>query len=198
MNIYLYQPNSKQDKNVTFIFPHKTNDVIVYLFRLGDNNDSSLLSKTRLVSGYENGRPISINLKLIPLLAPIMVKGEYVISCIRSDKLYRDLFKYNDYNKPLGCVVVQIEKEIELWHILSVRKTSEAKNTRNITGMIVHTDNGDLFYKKELIIMSGNVSVHFLQHLQKCRVQYKDLDVLSVLCENLQVDDNVTKLEKKK
>jgi Nucleopolyhedrovirus protein of unknown function (DUF884) len=198
MNIYLYQPNCKQDKNVTFVFPHKTNNVIVYLFRLGDNNDSNHLSKTRLVSGYENGRPISINLKPNSSLAPITIKGAYIISCIRSDKLYRDLFKYNDHNKPLGCAVVQIEKEIEVWHILSVRKTCEAKNSRNITGMIVHTENGDIFYKKELLIMSGNVSVHFLHHLQKSHVQYKDLNVLSVLCENLQVDDNVTKLEKKK
>jgi hypothetical protein len=107
------------------------------------------------------------------------------------------LFAFNKYTKRLGFVAVQVENETEIWHILSVRKTLEAKHSRNISGMTAHTNSGDKFYRKELINMSGNVSEDFLKQLQKCQVHYKEVDILSIICINLQVSECAVTLEKR-
>ncbi|AGA16293.1 hypothetical protein [Thysanoplusia orichalcea nucleopolyhedrovirus] len=195
MNVNLYSPNGEQDNNISFIIPHKTNAVIVYLFKLDIQHPPPLDAKTRLVSGYENSRPINIILRLItPSLKE--TRGAYVISCIRAPHLYKDLFVYNKYTAPLGFVVTRTHAEIQVWHILSVRKTFEAKSTKAVRGMRAHTDNGpDKFYVKDLIIMSGNVSVHFLNNIQKCRAHHRDIDIFRHFCPELIIDDSVVQLD---
>nr|BEV20995.1 hypothetical protein [Bombyx mori nucleopolyhedrovirus] len=197
MNVNLYCPNGEHDNNIFFIMPSKTNAVIIYLFKLDTEHPPTynVNAKTRLVSGYENSRPININLRSItPSLNG--TRGAYVISCIRAPRLYRDLFTYNKYTAPLGFVVTRTQAELQVWHILSVRKTFEAKSTRSVTGMLAHTDSGpDKFYAKDLMIMSGNVSVHFINNLQKCRAHHKDIDIFKHLCPELQIDNSVVQLE---
>ncbi|USC25980.1 hypothetical protein [Palpita vitrealis nucleopolyhedrovirus] len=200
MNVNLYVSDGQHDNNMSFIIPYKTNAVIVYLFKLEiqyPTTYSEINVKTRLVSGYENGRPININLKSItPSLKD--TQGAYIISCIRAPRLYQDLFTYNKYTTPLGFVVTRTNAELQVWHVLSVRKTCEAKNTRAITGMLTHADNGpDKFYVKDLMVMSGNMSVHFINSLQKCRVHHKDINIFTNLCPDLQIDNSVVRLETK-
>ncbi|ANF29660.1 ORF-12 [Catopsilia pomona nucleopolyhedrovirus] len=213
MNVNLYHPNGEHDdnNNITFIISHKTNAAIVYLFKLdiiaaaaaGHKHPTAVYTtatlKTRLVSGYENGRPISMALRSIapPLCDTREARGAYVISCIRAPHLYRELFTYNKYTTPLGVVVVRTDAELQVWHLLSVRKTFEAKGTRNIAGLRVHVDCGaDIYYPKDLIIMSGNVSVHFLNNLQKCRAHHKDIDAIKYLCADLKIDNSPVELER--
>lgn len=204
MNVNLYYPYGEHDNNITFIIPFKTNAIIVYLFKLDINSivehPPGANIKTRLVSGYENSRPINIVLRSIapPLSNTRTAQGSYVISCIRAPHLYRDLFTYNKYTAPLGFVVTRTDAELQVWHVLSVHKTIEAKSTRNITGLRAHTDGGvDRYYPKDLIILSGNVSVYFLNNLQKCHAHHKDIDIFRHLCAELQIDNNVVELETK-
>nr|AFS51888.1 DekiORF9 [Dendrolimus kikuchii nucleopolyhedrovirus] len=201
MNVNLYSPNEQHDDNniITFIIPHKTNSVIVYLFKFVTIDDAAAINhKTRLVSGYENRRPISINLQsFVPPLADTRTaRGSYVISCIRTPCLYRDLFQYNRYTASLGFVVTCRLNEIQVWHILSVHKTVEAKRTRKIVGLRVHTNAGtDRLYSKDLIVMSGNVLTSFLNSLKKCHAHHKDVDVFKLTCSGLQIDNGVAILE---
>ncbi|AOT85481.1 ep23 [Cyclophragma undans nucleopolyhedrovirus] len=201
MNVNLYSPNGQHDNNIiTFIIPHKTNSVIVYLFKSDTTvaTAAAINNKTRLISGYENRRPISINLRSLapPLADTRTARGSYVISCIRAPCLYRDLFQYNKYTASLGFVVTCSPDEIQVWHILSVHKTVEAKSTRKIVGMRVHTDTGnDRFYLKDLIIMSGNVPTSFLSNLKKCHAHHKDVDVFKLTCAGLHIDNGVVVLE---
>jgi len=80
MNVYLYQPDGEQDNDVTFYMPHATNGVIVYLFKMGAE---AAPDRTRLVSGYEAGRPIGLR------LAVGACNDAFVLSCVRAPCVFR-------------------------------------------------------------------------------------------------------------
>jgi hypothetical protein len=213
MNVYLYQPDGGHDDNIiNFIIPHKTNAVIMYIFKLIISNDTVYRpdtmpppplppDKTTLISGYESNRSISINLRA--LMSPwnnnsaAETRNAYVISCVRAPHIYCDLFVHNKYTSSLGFVVARTANETQIWHLLSVQKNVEAKYTRSIKGLRVHNNGGDdLFYPKELIVMSGNVSAHFYKNLQKCHVNLKDIKIIQILYPDICVDDHsVVQLE---
>nr|UIX56136.1 HycuOrf-11 hypothetical protein [Hyphantria cunea nucleopolyhedrovirus]UIX56289.1 HycuOrf-11 hypothetical protein [Hyphantria cunea nucleopolyhedrovirus] len=188
MNVYLYQPDGEQDNNITFYVPHTTNGVIVYLFKAGA---ATAPDKTRLVSGYENGRPINMHLSVGAR------KDAFVLSCVRAPCLYRELFVYNKFTAPIGLAVVRAGRAApEAWHVLGVRRRAEVKRTRNIKGLRVHSNSGpDKFYPKALISLAGNVPAHFINNLQRCRTHYKDINVLGLLCADLRVDDSPVQLD---
>lgn len=199
MHAYLYYPDNEHDYNITFTIPLKINSVIVHVFKTrhivatADNDEDT----TRLVSGYENGRPINMLIESIrPEQLKTINKNNYVISCIRAPCLYRNLFQYNKYTTPLGFTVVRTSSELQVWHILSVQKKIEAKSSRKITGLRIHTDCGaDRCYPKELIIISKNVSLSFINHLQQCYAHHKDVDVFKYVFADLIISDAALELE---
>ncbi|AAK85692.1 hypothetical protein [Epiphyas postvittana nucleopolyhedrovirus] len=191
MNVYLYQPDGEQDNDVTFYLPHATNSVIVYLFKVGEALSPN---KTRLVSGYENGRPISMHVAI-----GVARKDAYMVSCVRAPCLFRELFVHNKYTAPLGFMIVRIARgAIQVWHLLSVRKSAEAKRTRHITGLRVHNNTGpDQFYPKEIINLSGNVSAAFVNSLQRCRANNRDVNMIKLFCVDLPINDSAVQFDKK-
>lgn len=184
MNVYLYRPDGEQDNHITFYMPHTTNGVIVYLFKM--DATESTTDKTRLVSGYENSRPINMQITLGAH------RDAYVISCVRAPCLFRELFVHNKYTAPLGFMIVRAASGApETWHVLGVSRRTEVKRTRNIKGLRVHSNRGaDVFYPKVLFSLRGNVPAGFLNNLQRCRANHKDIDVLTLLCADLRVDDS--------
>ncbi|AUR45041.1 orf10 peptide [Spilosoma obliqua nucleopolyhedrosis virus] len=189
MNVYLYQPDGEQDNNITFYMPHATNGVIVYLFKAGAATTAS--DKTRLVSGYENGRSINTHLSVGAR------KDAFVLSCVRAPRLFRELFVYNKFTSPIGLAIVRAGRAApEAWHVLGMRRRTEVKRTRNIKGLRVHSNSGpDRFYHKALISLAGNVPANFIRSLQRCRTHYKDINVLNLLCKDLLVDDSPVQLD---
>ncbi|AGR57048.1 hypothetical protein [Choristoneura rosaceana nucleopolyhedrovirus] len=189
MSVYLYQPDGEQDNDITFYMPHATNGVIIYLFKTGEG---AAPNKTRLVSGYENSRQISMQLAVN---APH--KDAFILSCVRAPCLFRELFIYNKYTAPLGLAVVRAGRAVpETWHVLSVRRRAEAKRTQKIKGLRVHNNSGsDQFYPKALISLAGNVPANFMNNLQRCRARHQDVNVLNLLCPDLRVDDSPVQLE---
>ncbi|AAP29914.1 unknown [Choristoneura fumiferana multiple nucleopolyhedrovirus] len=188
MNVYLYQPDGEQDNDIKFYMPHATNGVIVYLFKSGAGTAPN---KTLLVSGYENSRPISMQ------LAMGARKDAFVLSCVRAPCLFRELFVYNKYTAPLGLVIVRAGRAApEAWHVLSVRRRAEAKRTQKIKGLRVHNNSGpDQFYPKTLMSLAGNVPSHFMNNLQNCRTRHQDVGVLNLLCPDLHINDSPVQLE---
>ena len=185
MNVYLYQPDGEQDNNITFYMPHTTNGVIVYLFKMGAEAASA--DKTRLVSGYENRRPINMQVAI-----GVARRDAYVLSCVRAPCLFRELFVYNKYTAPLGFVVVRSGNFIpEVWHVLSVRRSIEAKRTRHVSGLRVHSNSGpDQLYPKDIISLSGNIPVGFLNNLQRCRAHHNDVNVVKLFCPDMCINNN--------
>ncbi|AWD33677.1 hypothetical protein [Antheraea proylei nucleopolyhedrovirus] len=188
MNVYLYQPDGEQDNDISFYMPHATNGAVVYLFKMGAPAPPD---KTRLVSGYENSRPISMQVSVGA--AP---RGAYLLSCVRAPCLFRELFVHNKYTAPLGFAVVRAGRVApEVWHVLGVRRSAEAKRTRRITGLRVHGSAGDQLYPKVLISLAGNVPAGFINELQRCRAHHKDVDVVKFLCGDLRVDNSPVQFE---
>lgn len=188
MNVYLYQPDGEQDNDVIFYMPHATNGVIVYLFKMGAE---AAFDKTRLVSGYEAGRPIGLR------LAVGACNDAFVLSCVRAPCVFRELFIHNKYTAPLGLAVVRAGRAApEAWHVLSVHRRSEAKRTRHIRALRVHSNVGpDQCYPKALISLAGNVPASFLNTLQRCRAHHKDVAAMAMLCPDLRVDDSVVQFD---
>lgn len=164
--------------------PHTTNGVIVYLFKT--TSVETTINKTRLVSGYEISRPINMQLTVGAY------KNAFVLSCIRAPCLFRELFIHNKYTAPIGLAVIRAgNAPLEVWHVLGVRRRAEVKRTRYIKGLRVHSNSGpDRFYPKMLISLAGNVPAGFINNLQRCRAHHKDVNVLTLLCANLHVDDS--------
>jgi hypothetical protein len=191
MNVYLYQPDGEQDNNITFYMPHTTNGVIVYLFKMGATLPAD---KTRLVSGYENSRPIKMQVAI-----GAARRDAYVVSCVRAPCLFRELFVYNKYTAPLGFVVVRSKNFVpEVWHVLSVRRSIEAKRTRHVSGLRVHSNSGrpDHFYPKDLIFLSGSIPAGFLNNLQRCRAHHNDVNVVKLFCSDLCVDNSTVQFDR--
>ncbi|QDL56936.1 EP23 [Dione juno nucleopolyhedrovirus] len=194
MNVYLYQPDGERDNEITFYMPHATNGVIVYLFRLGAETTTTTPppDKTRVVSGYENSRPINMQLTVG------VRRDGFVLSCVRAPCLFRELFVYNKYTSSLGLAVVRVGRAApEVWHVLGTRRRSEIKRSKNITGLRVHKNfAGDTFYSKTLISLTGNVPADFINNLQRCRVHHKDVNVLRLVCADLCVDDSAVQFDR--
>ncbi|QHB21668.1 ac146 [Artaxa digramma nucleopolyhedrovirus] len=189
MNINLYYPNNQDNASlITFTMPNGLISINVFVFNFiinsGNNNDNGIL--TKLVSGYEkNYRKIDMCIHTLSDEQNQKKIDGYVVSCIRMPFIANKFITLPDFSMPLSIVIVQIYNETQVWHVFGVRKHYEPKTFQRVGGVYVCENGNEVFYKKELIAVRGNVPASFVAALSKHVNNINDLDIVTITHPNI-------------
>ncbi|AXS67688.1 ep23/ac146 [Cryptophlebia peltastica nucleopolyhedrovirus] len=197
MKVHLYRP-TYDNSIITFVCPTSINGFNIVLFCDDtEKDDKDEVISTKLVSGYENTpkRKVHVVLDILNEIDMKKFKDGFVVSCVRLPYIYSKLIFNEYFTTPLSLVVMTSKTEDQVWHIFSVRRKTELLSTKKIKGVNLVDENGrDVFIKKELIAVTGNVPANFISILSKPISHEKNFEIVTHMWRNIKTKNDPVRI----
>ncbi|ABI35691.1 early 23kD protein [Ectropis obliqua nucleopolyhedrovirus] len=192
MDINLYCPHHDNEL-ITFTFINSVNSVVIFVYSLTNNKIGVPLTyiKTKLVSGYEK-KNNKINMNMVSVSNDLMGHSKldgYIISCIRLPYVCHKLVKGNNLAAPLCVTVMQTRHQIEIWHVFGVKKLGESKKIKKICGVYIDENGHNVFHKKDLICVRGNIAACFIKSLSQPVTNGNDINIATIVNSELKCNN---------
>ncbi|QEI03643.1 EP23 [Rachiplusia nu nucleopolyhedrovirus] len=197
MIVNLYYPSDINNNLITFSIFNAINSISITTFEINeavptyDLDNVPARTVTRLVSGYERARR-SINIVMKCIRAPpadrSLLRNSYIVSCVRLPFVCVKLMMNKQFSRAVLPVVVDCNKEIQVWHIFGVAKNHEPGSLQKIKGVNVCQDGVEVYYDKELIVLSGNIPASFIAALSKTTTYVEDIGMAAFVYPFLSVN----------
>ncbi|BAG74578.1 hypothetical protein [Helicoverpa armigera NPV NNg1] len=183
MNINLYQPLSHIDNLIVFTIVDARFSVTVYMFNAKDNvidqNEGPNTVITKLVSGHESGRNVSMNMSTTKSWNENIIRDDvFIITMFRLPFVARSLIEDEKcFSRPVLLLAVDYNNSTEIWHVLSVRRRSNMAKCYERVDALFTTDSAgnEIYSKKEHVILKGNVPAAFIASLNKAATTSCDM-----------------------
>ncbi len=192
MIVNLYYPQDSNNNLITFSVLNAVNSINIIAFQINDTiAPTSNTITTRLVSGYErNRRNINVLMKCIatPLMDRSLLRHAYVVSCVRLPYVSVKLMMSKHFTRAVLPVIVDCNKEIQVWHVFGVAKNHEPGSLQKIKGVNVCENGLENYYSKELITFTGNIPARFISTLSKTISYVDDIGMAVMVYPNLQIN----------
>lgn len=155
--------------------------------------DNVLITRpiTRLVSGYERRRRnIDITMKSIaaPPIDRTLLRNAYVISCVRLPCVSTKLMMNKQFSRSVLPIIVECNKEFQVWHVFGVAKNHEPASLQRIKGVNLCQSGHEIYYDKELIVLTGNIPASFISAISKTNTYVDDINIASFVYPNLSIN----------